>query len=243
MDIKRVAVLCFLIIVLLVLLVYYFFVGKVYFELKGNHEEIIKFNEDYKDPGISAKYCTGNRCDDLSDYVTIENNVDNTKLGTYEYVYYINYQNKKYKLTRKITVIDDESPIISLKGNSEINMCPNTEYKEEGYTATDNYDKDITDKVERIVDKNRIIGTSGMSFVEKPPYYGCPSGKIGLLSSMYVIKEYRRKGIAKYLLDKVVNEAKDFGCSTVQITASDMGVLLYTDYGFKKNGNFMIYSV
>lgn len=92
------------------------------------------------------------------------------------------------------------------------------------------------------IDKNRIVGTSGMSFVEKPPYYSCPSGKIGLLSSMYVIKEYRRKGIARFLLDKVVNEAKNFGCDTVQITASDMGVLLYTDYGFKKNGNFMYYN-
>lgn len=92
------------------------------------------------------------------------------------------------------------------------------------------------------IDGNKIVGTSGMSFVEKPPYYSCPSGKIGLLSSMYVVKEYRRKGIARFLLDKVVNEAKDFGCATIQITASDMGVLLYTDYGFKKNGNFMYYT-
>lgn len=92
------------------------------------------------------------------------------------------------------------------------------------------------------IDDNKIVGTSGMSFVEKPPYYSCPSGKIGLLSSMYVIKEYRRKGIAKFLLDKVINEAKNFGCATVQITASNMGVLLYTDYGFKKNGNFMYYT-
>ena len=29
------------------------------------------------------------------------------------------------------------------------------------------------------VDGDRIIGTSGMSFVEKPPYFGCPSGKGG----------------------------------------------------------------
>ena len=92
------------------------------------------------------------------------------------------------------------------------------------------------------IDDNKIVGTSGISFVEKPPYYSCPSGKIGLLSSMYVIKEYRRKEIAKFLLDKIINEAKNFGCATVQITASDMGVLLYTDYGFKKNCNFMYYT-
>lgn len=89
------------------------------------------------------------------------------------------------------------------------------------------------------LDGNRIVGTSGMSFVEKPPYFSCPSGKIGLLSSMFTAKEYRRQGIARQLLTKVVNEAREYGCGTVQITASDMGVLLYTDFGFKKNGNFM----
>ena len=89
------------------------------------------------------------------------------------------------------------------------------------------------------MDGNRIVGTSGMSFVEKPPYFGCPSGKMGLLSSMFTDPEYRRKGIAKELLSKVVEEARAYGCGTVQITASDMGVLLYTDFGFVKNGNFM----
>lgn len=91
------------------------------------------------------------------------------------------------------------------------------------------------------LDGEKIVATSGMSLVEKPPYYANPSGKIGLLSSMYTIKPYRRRGIAKQLLDKVVNEARQYGCGAVQITASDMGVLLYTDYGFKRNENFMQY--
>ena len=91
------------------------------------------------------------------------------------------------------------------------------------------------------VDGEKIVGTSGMSFVEKPPYFSCPSGKIGLLSSMYTADEYRRQGIAKVLLMRVVEEARIYGCGCVQITASDMGVLLYTDFGFVKNGNFMQY--
>ena len=93
------------------------------------------------------------------------------------------------------------------------------------------------------VDSDKIIGTSGMSFVEKPPYFSCPSGKIGLLSSMYTDADYRRRGIAKELLRRVVEEARDYGCGSVQITASDMGVLLYTDFGFVKNGNFMQYKL
>ena len=82
-----------------------------------------------------------------------------------------------------------------------------------------------------------------VSFVEKPPYFGCPSGRIGLLSSMFTNPNYRRKGIAKELLSRVVNDARDYGCGTIQITASDMGVKLYTDFGFVHNGNFMQYKL
>ena len=93
------------------------------------------------------------------------------------------------------------------------------------------------------VDDEEIIGTSGMSFVEKPPYFGCPSGKMGLLSSMFTNPRYRRMGIAKELLHRVVEEARKYGCGTIQITASDMGVKLYTDYGFIHNNNFMQYKL
>ena len=93
------------------------------------------------------------------------------------------------------------------------------------------------------LDGDKIIGTSGMSFVEKPPYFGCPTGRIGLLSSMYTNPDYRRQGIAKELLGRVVEEARVYGCGTVQITASDMGVLLYSNFGFVKNKNFMQYKL
>ena len=93
------------------------------------------------------------------------------------------------------------------------------------------------------LDGDKIIGTSGMSFVEKPPYFGCPSGRIGLLSSMFTNPDYRRKGIAKELLHRVVEEARAYGCGAIQITASDMGVKLYTAYGFVHNGNFMQYKL
>ncbi len=93
------------------------------------------------------------------------------------------------------------------------------------------------------MDATKIIGTSGMSFVEKPPYYTCPSGRLGLLSSMYTDPEYRRMGIAKELLHRVIEEARAYGCGAVHITASDMGVKLYTAYGFKHNGNFMQYDL
>ncbi len=93
------------------------------------------------------------------------------------------------------------------------------------------------------MDGDKIVGTSGMSFAEKPPYFTCPTGGIGILSSMYTDPDYRRMGIASGLLDRVIGEARDRGCGTIYITASDMGVKLYEAYGFRHNGNFMQYDL
>ncbi len=93
------------------------------------------------------------------------------------------------------------------------------------------------------LDGDRIIGTSGMSFVVKPPYFTCPTGRLGLLSSMFTDPDYRRMGIAMELLQRVTEEARDYGCGAVWITASNMGVKLYTAYGFEHNGNFMQYKL
>lgn len=58
-----------------------------------------------------------------------------------------------------------------------------------------------------VVDGAKIVGASGMLFVKKPPYFGCPSGKMGMLSSMFTSENYRRQGIAKELLSRIINEA------------------------------------
>ncbi len=85
----------------------------------------------------------------------------------------------------------------------------------------------------------RMVATSGISVVEKPPYYGCPTGRIGLVSGMYTLPAWRRQGIARDLLCRVVGEARSRGCGAVQITASDAGVPLYQSVGFVHNDNFL----
>lgn len=89
------------------------------------------------------------------------------------------------------------------------------------------------------LDGGRIVGTSGISIVEKPAWFGCPTGRIGLISSMYTDKAYRRMGIARRLLALVTEAAREQGCGAVWITASDMGVPFYESCGFVHNGNFM----
>ena len=89
------------------------------------------------------------------------------------------------------------------------------------------------------LDKDRIVGTGAVSVVEKPAWFGCPTGRIGLISSMWTDGGYRRQGIARRLLELVTDAAREQDCGTVWVTASDMGVPFYGRCGFGHNGNFM----
>ena len=84
--------------------------------------------------------------------------LDLTKIGTYEVEYYIIYHEKKYNEFQTIIVVDTEKPVITLKGK-DITMLVGETYKEPGYTVTDNYDKDLQDKV--IIDSNINNKTAG----------------------------------------------------------------------------------
>ena len=93
------------------------------------------------------------------------------------------------------------------------------------------------------LDGERIVGTGAVSVVEKPAWFGCLTGKIGLISSMWTDISYRRQGIAKRLLSLVVDAAREKGCGTVWVTASNMGVPFYGSFGFVHNGNFLQYKL
>jgi GNAT superfamily N-acetyltransferase len=91
------------------------------------------------------------------------------------------------------------------------------------------------------VDKGEIIATSGICFYSVPPTYGNPDGKVGYIVNMYTKAPYRKKGIARQLLDCIVNEAKIRSCNKITLNASDMGKSIYEKYGFKDLQNEMVY--
>ena len=51
---------------------------------------------------------------------------------------------------------DTESPVITLEYKSDYTVLPGAEYEEEGFSATDNRDGDLTDRVERTVMEDKI---------------------------------------------------------------------------------------
>ena len=137
-----------IIITSLLFLYYLIFIGQVTFSLIGNNNVEVDVFTEYKDEGVKGTHCTLNRCIDLKKYIKMNNEVKTDIVGTYEIKYTLKYKHKTYILSRKVKVVDKVKPEIALNGNKEANVCPGKEYQEEGYKATDNYDGDITDKVQ-----------------------------------------------------------------------------------------------
>ena len=94
---------------------------------------------------------------DLSDKIVSTGNVDTSKIGNYKVRASVKYLFYNIKKDFIVKVVDKIPPDIELKGDNPAYVCPNKDYIEEGYTALDNYDGDITDKVDTIIGKDNIL--------------------------------------------------------------------------------------
>lgn len=124
--------------------------------LNGSKEVYICPNEEYQEEGYQV---VDNYDQDLTSKVKVKKKKD-------AYVYSVSDQAKnKTTLTRKIIKKDIVRPTIQLKNGDSINIVIGTPYQEEGYTVTDNCDKDIASKVkiEGNVDHN-TLGTYTLTY-------------------------------------------------------------------------------
>lgn len=141
----------------------YFYYDKIYLDkvndidlkLNGDNEITINLLDEYKDEGATSSF----RNEDISNLIETENKIDINKVGSYEIIYKIGYKNKYKEIKRIINVVDNISPEITLKGKKELTIYLNTKYSDAGVNATDNYDGDITNKVE--VDNNVNVDEIG----------------------------------------------------------------------------------
>jgi len=80
--------------------------------------------------------------------VETSGSVDVTKLGTYKITYTARYLWVSKSVTREVKVVDKTAPVITLKTDPNYFPVPGETYQEEGYTATDDYDGDLTTQVQ-----------------------------------------------------------------------------------------------
>ena len=132
------------IIILLASFIFLFIVPQV--RLKGKRVMVINYKEKYVEPGYRAYFLNKK----LTNKVVVTGGVNSSKLGTYKIKYSMGYKGFNNRRVRIVKVKDLSKPVIKLNGHENTSVCPDKKYKEEGYRAYDNYDGDITKKVEGI---------------------------------------------------------------------------------------------
>ena len=119
----------------------------------------VKINN--KEIGLGMEYTPDikvyNIISDLSKNVEINNNVDTSKLGKYDVNVKFKYLFITFKKNYIVEVVDKEKPVISLVGNEIGIACPGKDYVDEGATASDNYDGDITDNIKVELGDNKLV--------------------------------------------------------------------------------------
>lgn len=122
-------------------------------EFNATEEQIftLEYGKDTQPPEITALYTEKifNRKGTEIPVILEKGELDMNTVGTYYLDYVAEHNDVKGKVCITVEVVDTQAPVIELVSNPEHYTSPVGKYEEEGFTATDNYDGDITSKVSR----------------------------------------------------------------------------------------------
>lgn len=120
-----------------------FFVEKPQLTLLGEEEMVIPVFAEYTDEGATATL--GDK--DYSDKIKVSGEVNPSVVGEYKITYDFSLRGSFHRVTRLVKVSDSIAPTLTLTGDAAMTVSSMKNYAEPGFTATDNYDGDITANV------------------------------------------------------------------------------------------------
>ncbi len=150
-------------VLLIVFAIINLFIPRVEISLNGKSNMNIEVGSEYKELGANAYVASAFKKDKLN--LEIDGNVDSSKLGNYIITYKVNNHGNIITAQRKVKVIDDIKPVITL--NSDVKACKKNRLVEIDATVTDNYDGDITDNLEYRIDFDKVYISAKDSSLNK----------------------------------------------------------------------------
>lgn len=139
------------------------------------------YGETFEDPGVYA--VLGGRVFGEGKKrlpIQTEGEVDTSHPGRYELHYTVRFLSRRVRCTRVVNVVDRKAPVITLltKDSGPVNWLEG--YREEGFTAWDDLDGDVTDRVQAFQRGDEILytvkdraGNTGTA-VRRPDYSVAP---------------------------------------------------------------------
>lgn len=161
--------------------------------LEGDRQITLPYGTAYEDAGASAQFWgTVFHTESVTVEVTREGAVDTQALGSYTIRYEARYGNYIGTAYRTVHIVDTQAPVITLVSDPATYTLPGQIYQEEGFTASDDHDGDLTALVSRVDTGEKVIYTVSDSAgnktqVERPIVYDDPiPPEITLLGGSYI---------------------------------------------------------
>lgn len=125
----------------------------------GEAHTVMDYGQPYEDLGCEARLC-GSRFFrngfPVRAKVTAEGEVNTDVLGTYEITYRVTWLRWETDAKRQVKVVDTKGPEITLVTNEDWLTVVGEPYAEEGFSAVDEYDGDLTERV-TATEENGIV--------------------------------------------------------------------------------------
>lgn len=126
-------------------------------DLAGDSEITLEYGESYVEQGAESWF-SGTRFHKSPEQVPVNvtGQVDEQTVGTYVLTYTASYEDHIRTARRTVHIVDTQPPAITLTQDPDAFTFPNQTYEEEGFTASDNYDGDLTGQVQR-TEENGVV--------------------------------------------------------------------------------------
>ena len=86
----------------------------------------------------------------------------------------------------------------------------------------------------------KAVACASMSYIEMMPTFSHPTGNRAHLMNVYTNTDYRRRGVARRLVQILIDEAKGTGVTEISLDATDLGRPLYEALGFCASNECMV---
>lgn len=90
------------------------------------------------------------------------------------------------------------------------------------------------------LDNGKAIGCASLSYIEIMPTFSHPTGKRAYMMNVYTDSAYRRRGIARKMVEMLLDEAERRGVTEISLDATESGRPLYEALGFAASEEYMV---